>query len=96
MQKYKWLSIALASIILVGLIAGGYFYFKHQDNIKHNNEIMNLNTSFIQQYGSKVTIKQMVAPQKVYAALWIDADGIDHVSWNIGGVWAVVWSATTH
>jgi hypothetical protein len=52
-----------------------------------------LQTTFVQQYGGQATIKQLVSPDKVYAAVWIGEDGLSHVSWNIGGLWVTVWNS---
>lgn len=92
-MKYKWIAIGLAIVIVIGGSFWGYNYVKGNNDAKINNEMATLQTTFVQQYGSSAVIKQLVSPTKVYAALWVGADNISHVSWNIGGLWCVVWSS---
>jgi hypothetical protein len=60
---------------------------------RDSEERATLQTTFAQQYGGEATIKQLVSPDKVYAALWTDSSGVTHVSWNIGGLWVTVYSS---
>lgn len=90
---WKTISIILAVIVVAGGSFLGYNYVKGNNDAKTNNEMAVLQTTFVQQYGSKAIIKQLVSPTKVYAALWTGEDGISHVSWNIGGLWVSVWNS---
>ncbi len=93
-MKRKTLWITLAVIILIALAGSGWVYNAvRSNNLTRNNEMAVLQTTFVQQYGGQATIKQLVSPDKVYAAVWIGEDGITHVSWNIGGLWVTVWSS---
>ncbi len=89
---WKTITIILAIIIVAGGSFLGYNYVKGNNDAKLNNELGTLQTTFVQQYGNKAVIKQLVAPTKVYAALWVGSDNISRVSWNIGGIWVQVWS----
>jgi len=94
MKGKKVIGIVAGVIVLVGLISSGWVYgivSKNAQLVK-GNEMASLQTTFVQQYGSGATIKQLVSPDKVYAALWSDAEGNSHVSWNVGGLWVTVWS----
>lgn len=93
MKKVLW--IVMGVIIVIALSSSGWVYniVNRNNELVRGNEMATLQTTFVQQYGSGAVIKQLVSPNKVYAAMWTDADGISHVSWNIGGVWAVVWSS---
>ncbi len=93
----KVLLITMGVVALIALVGSGWVYNVIAQNslIQNNNEIIALQTSFIQQYGSQAAIKQLVSPSKVYAALWADADGVTHISWNIGGLWLTVYSDNT-
>lgn len=94
-SKKTWL-IVVGVVILIILIGSGWVYniVKENGKLASNNELATLQTTFVQQYGNQATIKQLVSPDKVYAALWSDGDGISHVSWNIGGLWVSVWSGS--
>jgi hypothetical protein len=91
MKKQVLWSIA----IVVGLVvssSGWIFNTVQNGNDARAAELSELNSSFVQQYGNETTMKQLVLVEKVYAAYWTDKDGIPYVSWNIGGVWAVVYA----
>lgn len=97
MQKNKILQIVVAVIVSIVLISSGWVYnlvSKNNELVK-GNEMASLQTTFTQQYGSSAVIKQLVAPSKVYAALWTDGENISHVSWNIGGLWVTVWNSSS-
>lgn len=89
-MKRKILWIVIGVVVLLATISSGWVY----NLVSKNNqlEMVALQATFVQQYGSQATIKQLVSPNKVYAALWTDSEGVSHVSWNIGGFWCVVWS----
>ncbi len=94
MNKKLWVVIGVLVLAVIGTTSGLiYNMVKSNSETATKAEMSQLQTTFVQQYGSKAVIKELVAPEKVYAALWSDGDGISHVSWNIGGVWAVVWSS---
>ncbi len=97
MKGKKILGIIVAVIVLVGLVSSGWVYniINTNSQLVRGNEMATLQTTFVQQYGSGAVIKQLVSPDKVYAALWVGDDGISHISWNIGGMWAVVWSSSS-
>ena len=92
-MNYKWISIILSVILLIAAGFWGVTIIRSHNDAKTNEELTTLQTTFIQQYGGKAVIRQLVSPSKVYAALWTDGDSINHVSWNVGGVWVVVWTA---
>jgi hypothetical protein len=92
-MKYKLISLGLAILVVIMSVFLFARLNKTQSDAKANEEMQALQTTFVQSYGSKAVIKQMASPEKVYAALWTDENGIGHVSWNIGGVWAIVWSS---
>ncbi len=81
-------------VVIMGIGFMGYTIGKNRQ-VSENSEMLNLQTTFVQQYGSESTIRQIVSPDKVYAALWTDSDGIAHVSWNIGGLWVMVYSGNS-
>jgi len=93
----KVIVIIVSAIVLLCLIGSGWVYnlVITNNELIESNEMATLQTTFIQQYGSEATIQRLVSPDKVYAAVWTDGDGISHVSWCIGGVWALVWTAPT-
>lgn len=93
-KKILW--IVLVVILLVAFTSSGWVYniLNANRQLVKSNEMATLQTTFVQQYGSGAVIKQLVSPDKVYAALWSDADGISHVSWNIGGLWVQVYSSS--
>lgn len=94
MNKKLWIVIGVLVLAVIGTSSGlVYNTVKGNNENATKSEMSQLQTTFVQQYGSKAIIKEIVAPEKVYAALWTDGDGGSHVSWNIGGVWAVVWSS---
>ncbi len=96
-MKRKILWIVVGVILVIMLTGSGWVYniVKSNSLLIQNNEMATLQTTFVQQYGSQASIKQLVAPEKVYAALWTDANGDSHISWNIGGMWAVLWSCSS-
>ncbi len=91
----KVLGIVGIVLVLIALASSGWIYnIMHQNSqLLRGNEMATLQTTFVQQYGSQATIQQLVSPDKVYAALWTDGEGISHVSWNIGGLWVTVYSS---
>ncbi len=93
-MKKKRLCIILGVVILLALVSSGWIYtiVKNNDQAK-NRELSALQATFVQQYGGKAVIKQMVSPDKVYAAIWVSEDGVTHVSWNIGGLWVTVFNS---
>ncbi len=98
-MKSNWNIWKVGTIILaIIIVAGGSFYgyttVKGNNDAKLNNELGTLQTTFVQQYGNQAVIKQLVAPTKVYAALWVGSDNISHVSWNLGGLWVTVWNSS--
>ena len=92
-NNWKIVTVILAIILVAGGSFLGYTTIKGNNDAKTNNEMAVLQTTFVQQYGNGAIIKQLVAPTKVYAALWVSSDNISHVSWNIGGLWCVVWNS---
>ncbi len=97
MKAKRILLIVLLTTILIIFTASGWVYNIWVKNAQliESQEMATIQASFVQQYGSGATINQLVAPDKVYAAAWTDGDGLSHVSWNIGGVWAVIWTSPT-
>ncbi len=95
-MKKKRLCIILGVVILLALVSSGWIYtiVKNNDQTK-NREMATLQATFVQQYGGKAVIKQLVSPDKVYAAIWVSEDGLTHVSWNIGGLWVTVYTSQT-
>ena len=96
MKIKKILWIVVGVIILIVFTSSGWVYniVNKNNQLLKSSEMANLQTTFVQQYGGEAAIKQLVSPDKVYAALWSDADGISHVSWNIGGLWVTVYSSS--
>jgi hypothetical protein len=95
-MKRKVFWIAVAVVIVMVLTSSGWVFniLSRNSELIKSNEMATLQTTFIQQYGSQAVIKQLVSPNKVYAALWTDGDGLSHVSWNIGGLWVTVFSSS--
>lgn len=98
MRKYLRKSIWVLILVVLFLGTGsGWVYNLVSSNrqLIKSNEMATLQTTFVQQYGSGAVIKQLVSPEKVYAALWSDGEGVSHVSWNIGGLWVTVYNSPT-
>ncbi len=93
-MKKKTLWVVVAVVVFVALSSSGWVYnlVKANQDAK-GRELATLQTTFVQQYGGQAVIKQMVSPDRVYAAIWVSEDGVTHVSWNIGGLWVTVWSS---
>ncbi len=89
----KRILVVLGIVILMAVTASGWTYnvVKSRSDAKATEAAI-LQQTFLQQYGDTAVIKQLVSPDRVYAALWTDGDGIQHVSWNIGGLWLTVYS----
>jgi len=87
----------LLILILVATAVSGWTitFIKNREATK-DKELVALQSSFAKQYGTDgITVTQLVSPDKVYAAVWTDKDGLSHVSWNIGGIWVTVYSGDT-
>ncbi len=97
MEKKKTLWIILGVIAIIALASSGWIFniLNKNSELVKSNEMVTLQTTFVQQYGSGAVIKQLVSPSKVYAALWSDSDNVSRVSWNIGGLWVLVWSSNS-
>lgn len=95
MKVRKLIWIPLVVIAAICLASSGFIYNALRENSQsaNSNELANLQVTFLQQYGSDATIKQLVCPDKVYAAAWTSSDGATHISWNIGGLWVTVYSS---
>ena len=94
----KKLTILLTAVFIVAASSGWAFNFwKARQNtaVVSNQELSILQNAFVQQYGDKAVIKQVVSPNRVFAALWTDENNVTHVSWNIGGIWTTVYNAPT-
>ncbi len=92
----KRILVGAGVVLLIALIASGWGYslYKDRQNTKAL-ELVQLNTSFAQQYGTDgITIKQFAQPDKVYTAVWTSKDGAAHISWNIGGYWVTIYNGT--
>ncbi len=96
MKNKKYLQIiagvTFSLVILLVSFYGGTYY-NRQKTAKDTEQTI-LQQTFIQQYGSDATIKQIVSPTKVYAAAWTSKDGTAHISWNIGGLWVTDYDGT--
>ena len=90
LKKIAWISV---SLLILAVTASGWIY-SNIDNQSDKDAVKMLNTTFVQQYGNQAIVKEMVAPEQVYAALWTDPEGVSHVSWNIGGLWVTVWNSS--
>ncbi len=91
MKKKLW----IIALVVVALVIGGsgWAFNVVQDNRKDKAaEALVLQQTFIQQYGEQAKIEQLVSPSRVFAAMWEDAAGVYHISWNVGGLWVTVWS----
>jgi len=93
-MRNKALIIGLVVLLVVGGSSGWVYNFIQKNNNAKAIELAVLQQTFLQQYGDKAVIKQMVSPEKVYAVAWTDGDGLSHVSWNIGGLWVTVFSGS--
>lgn len=97
MNRKKILWVVLGAVVFVTVLILGLWWginiVERNNQLVKSNEMAVLQATFVQQYGVDATIQQLVSPDKVYAVMWTDSDGINHVSWNIGGVWAIVWSS---
>ncbi len=95
MKGKKVLWIVILVIIGIAFVSSGWVYniLSRNSQLVRGNEMAALQTTFVQQYGNGATIKQLVSPEKVYAALWTDANSVSHVSWNIGGLWVTVYNS---
>ncbi len=95
MERKKVLGVVMGVVVILALSSSGWIYniVSRNSELVRGNEMATLQTTFVQQYGSGAVIQQLVSPEKVYAALWTDGEGLSHVSWNIGGLWATIWSA---
>jgi type II secretory pathway pseudopilin PulG len=81
--------IVVLAIVVIALASSGWVYSIVRSN--RADELESVQRSFVQQYGSVATINELVSPKKVYAASWT-ADGNNNISWNIGGIWVLVYS----
>jgi len=93
-MKKRIILTTLAIIVALGIGSSGWVFNLLKDReTAADREFSVLKQSFDQQYGTEgITITQLVAPKKVYAASWTSPDKASHVSWNIGGVWVTVWN----
>lgn len=90
----KLLMILAIVIIVAGATSGWVFNFIKSQKYARDKELTAVQSSFDRQYGiDGITIMQMVSPKKVYAVSWKSKDGLSHVSWNIGGIWVMVYTA---
>lgn len=95
MNIRKPLGIAAGILLLLAFTSSGWIYnvVRKSAQLEASNEQMALRATFLQQYGNQAIIKQLVSPKKVYSVFWTDEAGINHVSWNIGGLWVMVYSS---
>jgi len=98
MRKKRIIVMVATGIVVVAIAGSGWIYgvVSKNSQIAKNNELATLQTTFTQQYGGQAVIKQLVSPQKVYAALWTDSAGASHISWNIGGLWVTVYNSSAN
>ena len=89
---FKKFGGVIFAVLLFSFGFSGWIYnYVRSENDKRALELATMSNGFVQQYGTAATIKQLIIPEKVYAALWEDSEKIQHVSWNIGGLWVEVW-----
>lgn len=93
MKKSKILIISLIVIALLGSSSGWIYHAlaSRQTLSISQNEMIALQFSFLKQYGTQVTITQVIVP-KIYEIAWTDSNGDNNISMNIGGVWVLIAS----
>ncbi len=91
-SKKIWITVGIIGLVVLASSGWIYGIVKSNRDAKAK-ELAALQVTFVQQYGGKAVIKQLVSPDRVYAAVWVSDDGITHVSWNIGGLWVTVYSS---
>ncbi len=91
-KRILWTIVLGIAVVLVTGSGWGYVMIKDRENAR-NTEMAILLQTFVQQYGDKAVIKQLVSPTNVYAAAWVDSDNVTRVSWNIGGLWVTVYNS---
>ena len=89
--KQKYLIIGLIVLVVLGSASGWVYNFIKTPHQTPQNEISNLQLSFVKQYGTDASITEMINP-KIYEVAWTDKDGNKNVSMNVGGVWVVLVS----
>ena len=87
-KKIVWIIVGI--VVAIALVSSGWVY--NVIRTHRADELSNLRSTFIQQYGTEATINMLVSPKKVYAVSWTSADGYNNISWNIGGIWLTVYS----
>lgn len=92
-MKQRTLVIILAVIAVLGSASGWVYHAiaDKKDLSISQSELMNLQVSFLKQYGSQATITEAINP-KIYEVAWTDGQNTKNVSVNIGGVWVLIAS----
>jgi hypothetical protein len=91
-MKHPKIMFAIAVVLMLACTASGWIYSALNSRQQISNSLLHeLNQSFIQSYGTNITINKLVSPDRVFAALCEDESGNTFVSWNIGGLWVTVW-----
>ncbi len=93
-SKKRILQVIVWVIVIIALTSSGWVYNIIKDkNEVDDNKLAELQSTFIQQYGESAVMGKIVSPDRVYAAMWSDGEGVTYVSWNIGGLWVTVYSS---
>ncbi len=91
--------LSIASLVVLGILmvsSGWVYHFKVSGDTTtiKQDEFMNLQLSFLKQYGNQATITEAITP-KIYEIAWTDNQGNKNVSMNVGGVWVLIQSVPT-
>ncbi len=91
----KKIITAVGVVVLVALMVSGWCYALAESRSNARDlELLQLNTSFVQQYGTDgITVQQLTQPEKFYMAVWTAKDGSTNTSWSIGGIWVTVYTS---
>lgn len=94
MSRRVWVIQVLVLVLAAAAVSGWAISRESGDDRSiSKEESMNLQLSFMKQYGTDATITQLISP-KIYEAMWTK-DGNTNVSVNFGGVWVTVASTPT-
>ncbi len=87
--------LILTILIVIAVLGSASGWVYHATTDKNNDvtqeELMNLQVSFMQQYGTEAAINEVINP-KIYEIAWTGSDGSKNVSMNVGGVWVLIAS----
>ncbi len=87
-MKAKITIVILVIIAVLGSSSGWAYHFWTEKKTT-DSELLNLQVSFLKQYGNTATVKETISP-KIYEIAWADDKGNNYVSMNVGGVWVII------